>query len=508
MDAHQRGYKVLLARECCGDDDPLHGEISRIWMNERGMQSILFNKIGKLLSYNANSNPNSSDAFKTVCDNDQFSLDCASSLVSVAKVEQLKWSLITNDCKRNYFNRFISSLHDKKLELAMGIAEEVGKPISAAIDEVDFSIRLVKATVSRLKASTESPTSTEWHVERLPVGVVAVITPWNNPLSIPIGKICSALHYGNAIVWKPALKAVSSAEKCLKLLHDSGFPKELIQLIKGNDDSARILMECKDISCITVTGGPSAGLAAQISSCRGQKKLQAELGGNNSTIVWKDADLTLAAKEISIGAFGFAGQRCTATRRVILPAEHAQQFKELLMCECSRLNFGDPMDLSTMVGPVISPDSFERLESLLSRAEKNGCQVTRIPMRTITYQSKKKKPLFYPAIVEGADPMSEIVQEESFGPILVIQIARDWKHALELSNNVKQGLVSSIFTNDLNLWDFFKLNSDSGIVKLNTATAGVSPEAPFVGWKNSGIGAAEHCQSEIDLYTKIRTIYS
>jgi len=214
--------------------------------------------------------------------------------------------------------------------------------------------------------------------------------------------------------------------------------------------------------------------------------IQAELGGNNAAIVWSDYDLKRASVQIAEGAFGFAGQRCTANRRVIVDVNCYEKFLKNIESATAALVWGDPINPKTQIGPLIS------IGCAQPRGRIGGPVLDGNAKVIITHHSIKSPrvdgPYFPPTIVCCDDPTQEIVQEETFGPVLVVQQANDWEHAIRLCNGVRQGLVAALFSRSKKRQAEFLEEAQAGILKINSATADANAEAPFGGWKGSGIG--------------------
>lgn len=511
MDGHQQGWRVWIAVEACADDDPLHGEISRAWMDQRGMHSIRGSHIQGLLRKAQPDTPvqhrhhNPAQPQHLLWTIEPPALPEITAAVAVARAAQAHWLATSLDARHQMLQRLQMALAARHQELATAIAEHTGKPIGLAMVELRFADRLIQATRLRIGSADTRASGESWRAQRCPLGVVAAITPWNNPVAIPLGKLAPALLYGNAVVWKPAIPGIGMARACLNLLQASGVPPGVVVLLEGDAETARALMEQPGIDAITLTGGAAAGLAARIASCRRSLPLQAELGGNNAAIVWSDADLESAAAAVAAGAFEAAGQRCTANRRVIVAAAIAADFRQRLQRAIEALPWGDPLDPASRIGPVISPQAARRLEALIERARLAGATVWRLGGPS---SARPSGPCWVaPTLIETADPDSEIVQQESFGPILVLQRASSWEEALWLCNHVDQGLAAALFSQDSERWRQFQQSVKAGILKRNASSAGAVAEAPFGGWKQSGIGPPEHGDADVEFYSRWQTLY-
>ena len=266
-------------------------------------------------------------------------------------------------------------------------------------------------------------------------------------------------------------------------------------------------MNERSIDAVTITGSAAAGDSAQEICARRHVPLQAELGGNNASIVWSDADLPEAARKVAAGAFEMAGQRCTANRRVIVHAACLNQFVELLVKAAAAMQWGDPLDGGTEIGPLVSASHRDRVAGAVALAvAQRGSELLPLGERPPTVGEHEGK--FYPpTIINCNDPAHDIVQEETFGPVLVVQPAQDWDEAIRLCNGVRQGLAAAVFATSPDKVRNFIERARAGILKVNEATAGAVVDAPFGGWKASGVGLPEHGSFDVEFFTRPQTVY-
>lgn len=420
--------------------------------------------------------------------------------VAITREVLPKWRGIPAQERFELLRRFGDALQSQRDELADLLVEEVGKPVRYARGEVSRAVALIEAAAEQIDRSQDGvPKKTGYRRE--PLGVVGLITPFNNPLAIPIGKIVPALLYGNAVIWKPAIPGTRIALRTAELFSDATKQPELLQVLCGAEQTARHIMEACD--AVTISGSLNAGQIAQEICALRHIPLQAELGGNNASIVWRDADLATAAASIAEGAFAFAGQRCTANRRAIVDPNICDRFLDELVAATNRLVWGDPDDEQTHIGPLISSASRQRVASVIDRAEKSGLRVIR-PLKS---QRQLGDAWLAPAIVCCDDPTHEIVQEETFGPVLVVQRAQDWNDAISLCNGVKQGLAAALFSNSKTMIEDFLRRAKTGILKINSSTADAAVDLPFGGWKASGIGPPEHGPANREFFTRMQAVY-
>jgi acyl-CoA reductase-like NAD-dependent aldehyde dehydrogenase len=394
-------------------------------------------------------------------------------------------------------------------DLAWQMAVEIGKPVSHGLEEVRRAAGNLRDVIRRAAGFEFQKREPAGLVRHEPLGVVALISPWNNPVAIPLGKIAPALIYGNTVVWKPAPAATQISEVILKLLRASGVPADVVQLLTGDHTTAQKLAANENISTVTLTSSAQAGFAIQEICARRFLPLQAELSGNNAAIVWDDADLKQVAAQIAWGAFGFAGQRCTANRRVIVSAAQFESLWDELKIAAEKLNWGDPLEKSTDIGPVIHAGKAGEQAALLQAAQNSGA-ARRVEFLFASRAKEswvKAGAYAEPVMVSCDEPDHALVQEETMSPLLVVQRAETFEQALEFCNGVRHGLVAALFSGSTQLQEKFLAEAQAGMLKINSATAGVDASLPFGGWKMSGLGPPEHGDGDRLFYTRMQAVY-
>ena len=546
LDAYARGFRVLVAHDAIGSDDALHAAITQRYLEQRAAQYLSVESLIALLQNEIAPTENSAPrlsavqfpaagqlpaaviAGETIDGSDLDDLVhnsprqsaqmlwrvpiCNASHVAQAAVvahrAQRDWRKTLVASRVAILQRFAALLHGESEVLAQQMALEIGKPVTQGRGEIARAVDLIETVVSFADEALERRCTPDSVARFRPLGTVALVTPWNNPIAIPVGKIAPALFYGNAVVWKPSPPASSVALKVLDLLRRAGCPDGLVNLLCGDRSTAALLMNDAAIDGVTFTGAVASGYAAQEICARRHIPLQAELGGNNAAIVWRDCDLKNAARKIAEAAFGFAGQRCTANRRVVVDSEIYDAVLSHLQTATRELVWGDPCDEKTQIGPLISRHSQQQSSTRIERAKLVATKV----MTPHENQSNRDELLangayFLPTIVCCDDATAEIVQEESFAPILVVQRATDFEHAISLCNGVRQGLALALFSDSSELRQQFLQDAQAGILKIGGATADANACAPFGGWKSSGIGPAEHGLANREFYTRVQTVY-
>ncbi len=418
----------------------------------------------------------------------------ASAVIAQAQKAFEEWRLVPAP-KRGEFVRLLGEeLHQAKDALGKLVTIEAGKIVSEGLGEVQEMIDICTfaAGLSRqlcgLTIATERPNHRmmeTWH----PLGVVGIISAFNFPVAVWSWNASLALVCGNSCVWKPSEKTPLCALATQALFERAakkfgGVPSGLSGLILGETAIGEVLVRDSRVPLVSATGSTRMGRAvAPILAQRFAKSIL-ELGGNNAAIVAPTADLELTVRGIAFSAMGTAGQRCTTLRRLIVHESIYDQLLPRLKKVYQAVSVGDPRDSSNLVGPLINSQALEAMQHSLEEARKSGGKVTGgdpIPTNGGFYAR--------PALVEMPS-QTEVVKRETFAPILFVLKYRDLNQAIELQNNVPQGLASSIFTNDLREAEKFlsAIGSDCGIANVNIGPSGAEIGGAFGGEKETGGG--------------------
>lgn len=536
IDAYQRGFTVCIADGAVGDDDPLHGAITRQYLAGRfarvpsasTLRSLLFPSGGSaadggpgpaaslpvtLLDTAATTAAASVPGITHVAPHDGRPLfhvpvgdqeHVAAAADSAARAWRT-WQAVPLPERVGPLLTAADRLERAAENWARQIVLETGKPLLEARREVQFAAELIRTATRTACADHDAQGGAAWRLRRRPHGAVALVTPWNNPLAIALGKIAPAIAHGNTVIWKPAVPASGIAVAVHRWLLEAGLPAGVVNVLLGDHRTAEHLLDHPLVRAASLTGSSAAGYAAHAICSRRRIPFQGELGGNNAAIVWSDTDLRAAAHEIAAGGFGSAGQRCTANRRVIVERGVFDEFTTELQAAADGLGWGNPFDDATVVGPLISGQACRRVADAVAAAEAAGAVV----------HSRLDRPpgvdphgVYYPpTIIHNATPTANIVQEETFGPVVVLQAAADWEDAIRLCNGVRQGLAAAFFSRSAVMQERFLNEAQAGLLKLNQSTAGAAADAPFGGWKSSGIGPAEHGIADRDFYTRMQAVY-
>ena len=483
--------EIWVAEEATASDDPVHAAITRRYLERRSTRFLSNAEIRAAL---ANGGPGGAGGAGGAT-------DAAAAAVRECRAALPAWRRADPAARAEVLESLAGALRAEAPGLSEQMAVEIGKPVAYGTVEIERTAEMLEAVARRTLESAQARNGDAAEVRRRPLGVVAAITPWNNPVYIALGKIAPALAFGNAVAWKPGPAASSIAERVAGLLSDAGLPDGALSLLPGGRAEGAALMAAEGVDAVTVTGSSATGFAAQDVCSRRRIPLQAELGGNNAALVSDDADLELAAREIAEGAFAQAGQRCTANRRVVVHGGVRSRLLELLAKETAALVWGDPREDSTQVGPLISSDARDRVAAAVARA--GGTATVPTAPEVPGYEGR----WYPPTILSCDDASEEIVHEETFGPVLVVQEAEGWNDAVELVNGVRQGLAAALFSTSPEMWERFLEEAEAGILKLNRSTADAEVDVPFGGWKESGIGPPEHGSFDRDFYTRPQAVY-
>jgi aldehyde dehydrogenase (NAD+) len=342
---------------------------------------------------------------------------------------------------------------------------------------------------------------------RMPVGVVGVITPWNFPIAIPSWKIAPALVCGNTVVFKPAEDTPLLAERFVELLADAGLPPGVVNVVHGfGEEVGEAIVKHPDVPVITFTGSRETGVRVTKAAADQLKVVHLELGGKNAIIVMDDANLDLAVDGIVWSAFGTSGQRCTAASRVIVHEKVYGELQKRLVAAAERMRLGPGWEDETDLGPVINRAAIEKIHSYTGIGKDEGA--TLLTGGEPASGNGLDDGFYYrPTIFGDVAPDMRIAQEEIFGPTTALIPVKDFDEAIRVANDVKYGLSSSIFTQDVNRAFRAMRDLQTGITYINAGTTGAEVHLPFGGTKDTGNGHREAGQAALDVFTEWKSLY-
>jgi len=397
-----------------------------------------------------------------------------------------------------------------KPSLGRTVTREMGKVISEGLGDVQESIDFIEymAGEGRRLAGETIPSelrSKFCMTVRQPKGVVACITPWNFPTAIPNWKIAAALITGNTIVFKPATATARCGAEVVQLYADAGLPAGVLNFVTGSGGVVgNALVADPRVRTVSFTGGVDAGRDVYVRGAQGLKMVHLELGGKNPVILMDDADLPLALDGVLFGAFGTAGQRCTATSRLIVHTKVYEPFLEMLTDRLDQFPVGDPLDPKTGMGPVASADQEKKILEYIEIGKKEA---------KLRYGGKKlvggvyDRGFFLEPTIFETKHGTRISKEEIFGPVLSVIRVKEYSEAVRIANDVEYGLSSSIYTRDVNRAFQAIRDLEAGITYINAPTIGAEVQLPFGGIKNTGNGGREAGSVAIEEFTELKSVF-
>jgi aldehyde dehydrogenase (NAD+) len=409
-----------------------------------------------------------------------------------------KWRTTPGPVRGDTVRRLGNALREFKHDLGQLVTLETGKIIAEGEGEVQEMIDICDFAVGQsrmlygLTIQSERPSHRlmeQWH----PLGVVAVITAFNFPVAVWSWNAALAAVCGDATVWKASektpLTAIAVTKIAERVCRETGADPAIFALLMGDRKTVgQKLTDDARIPLVSATGSTNMGfnVAKAVNGRLGRTIL--ELGGNNALIVAPSADINMATQSIFFGAVGTAGQRCTSTRRVIAHESVAARIREKLLAAYKSLQIGNPLDRKTVMGPMIDKAAVDAVQQSIQRLKDEGGEVLYGGERL--EGEKFQGDCYMKPCLATAKPGFEIVQHETFGPLLYLMTYRDFDEAMSIHNNVPQGLTSSIFTNDAREAERFMsaAGSDCGIANVNTGTSGAEIGGAFGGEKQTGGG--------------------
>ncbi len=402
----------------------------------------------------------------------------------------------------------------RKAELGELVCREMGKVLAESLGDVQEAIDMayyMGGEGRRLNGETvpsELPNKDARSL-RVPIGVFALITPWNFPTAIPSWKIAPALVAGNTIVFKPAEETPVCATRLVEILVETGLPPGVLNLVHGfGAQAGEPLVRHQEIDGVSFTGSNEVGekLAALCGSSH--KDFMMETGGKNPIIIMDDANLELAVEGALWGAFGTTGQRCTAASRLIVQNGIYDRFLQAFTQRATQLKLGNGLNKGIDVGPIISKAQHEKVLSYLKIGQEEGATL-HLGGHSYVEGDCVHGTFIEPTIFTDVNPKMRIAQEEIFGPVVSIIRARDLKEAIDIANGIPFGLSSAIYSNDVNTTATAERDLDTGLVYINASTIGAEIQLPFGGTKKTGLGPREAGGrgGALDLYTKWKIIY-
>ncbi|MBE3589403.1 MAG: aldehyde dehydrogenase family protein [Firmicutes bacterium] len=433
--------------------------------------------------------------------------------VAAAREAFRSWRLVPAPKRGEILYRAAEILRERKEELARMLTREMGKVLPEARGDVQEAIDITyyMAGEGRRQFGHTVPAElpNKWAMSvREPIGVIAVITPWNFPVAIPSWKMMPSLVLGNTVVFKPASDTPILAAMLVEILEEAGLPPGVVNLVFGSgEEVGEALLRHPGVDMVSFTGSVESGVhVATMCAQHGLKRVSLELGGKNAIIVLEDANLDLALEGILWSAFGTTGQRCTACSRVIVQRSVAKKLEEMIAERAARLRLGDGLLETTDVGPLIHRRAVERVHRYVEIGRQEGARL--VLGGEPAQEGELAKGSFYrPTVFADVRPDMRIAREEIFGPVLSLIPVDTLEEAIQVNNSVQYGLSSAIYTQDVNRAFTAIRDLATGIVYVNAGTIGAEIQLPFGGYRNTGNGHREAGQAALDAYSEWKSIY-
>ena len=455
-------------------------------------------------------NRNPSDITDLIGHYTQASAAQADKALEAARRAQAEWAAYGLERKQNVLNAIGTEMMARAEELGTLLSREEGKPLAEGKGEVYRAgqfFTYYAAEVLRQMGETADSTrdGIEIDVRREPVGVVAIISPWNFPTATASWKIAPALAFGNAVIWKPANLTPASAVALTEIISRQDIPKGLFNLVMGPGWAVgQHLVESPHLDAISFTGSVPVGKGIAAAAIGNLTKVQMEMGSKNPLAVMDDADLDLAVTLALGGAFGGTGQKCTASSRLIVHAAVHDAFVDKLVAGTQALKVGHALTAGTQLGPVVSQQQLDENLAYVALGKTEGAELAcggdRLTRDTDGY-------FMAPGVFLNTTNDMRINREEMFAPLAAVIKVDSYSEALHVVNDTHFGLTSGIVTRSLSRATHFRRNARTGCVMVNLPTAGTDYHVPFGGRGDSSYGTREQGTYAAEFYTTVKTAY-
>jgi alpha-ketoglutaric semialdehyde dehydrogenase len=437
----------------------------------------------------------------------------AAAAVNAARDAFPLWSATTPVARGRILSKASQILELRKAEWSEALTREEGKTLAESTGEVQRTIDIFRFfgglsyTLGGQTIPHDAPHNLLYTV-RQPLGVVALITPWNFPIAIPAWKLAPALVSGNTVVMKPASQAPGMTLEIARALREAGLPKGVLNVVIGEGRMVgNELATNPAVVALSFTGSYAVGHRIYQQLSGRMARAQMEMGGKNPTIVLADADLDLAASLVVRSGFGLTGQACTATSRVIVEKSVLEPFTDKLLAKARALKVGNGLTPGVEMGPAVSQPQLAGNLEYVAGALAQGAQLLSGGQRLAEGDCAHGY-FMQPTVLGKVTPGMRIACEEVFGPVIAVMPAGDFDEALAIANGVEMGLSASLVTRDLKKAMLYAERIEAGVVKVNQISTGLALQAPFGGVKKSSTDSfKEQGAGAIEFYTRIKTVY-
>jgi alpha-ketoglutaric semialdehyde dehydrogenase len=434
--------------------------------------------------------------------------DDARAAVDAAREAFPAWAALPGPARAAFLLKAADAIEARVEQIANDMTAEMGKPLrESRLESARAASILRYAAGEAFRPAGEvyepSVANQTLYTRQRPLGVVGLITPWNFPVAIPVWKLAPALVYGNTVVLKLGYEAPRTGLHIAECFAEAGLPAGVLNVLTGAGSKVGAeLVSNREIRALSFTGSVAVGHAVRHEATARSCRVQLELGGHNPFVVLADAELDRAADAAFAGAFWSAGQKCTATRRILVQDSVYDTFREKLLARIAAGKVGDPADPATEVGPVVAAGPFDDVMAAIERGKAEG--------GTIAVGGERgddEAYLIAPTVFENVADDAFLSCEEVFGPVTSLYRFATLDEALARANAVEFGLSAAIFTRDLHATQRFANELQAGILHVNSQTAGADVHVPFGGVKGSGWGPHEQGRAAREFYTETVTVY-
>jgi acyl-CoA reductase-like NAD-dependent aldehyde dehydrogenase len=432
--------------------------------------------------------------------------------VGAAKEAFKSWRLVPAPKRAEILYRTAEILVSRKEDYARDMTREMGKVLAETRGDVQEAIDMTYLMAGEGRRQFGQTTPSELPNKfamavRSPIGVAALVTPWNFPMAIPSWKIAPALVMGNTVVLKPAEDTPYSSYNFVQVLAEAGLPRGVVNIVNGTGPEAGApLVRHKDTHLVSFTGSTEVGRIISEACAPTFKKCHLEMGGKNIIIVMDDANLDLALDGVLWGAFGTSGQRCTAASRVAVHKKVYGEFTAKLAERAKALRVGDGLDPDIDMGPTINEQQLQTVIKYVEIGKNEGAKLKSGGHR-LDGGAYSRGWFHEPTVFVDVDPNMRIAQEEIFGPVVSAIPFDTFDQAIEIANGVVYGLSSSLYTRNVNNAFRAMRDLETGIVYINAPTIGAETHLPFGGIKNTGNGHRESGLAALDFYSEWKSLY-
>ena len=432
--------------------------------------------------------------------------------IDAARLAYERWRVVPAPRRAELLFRAAQLIADRKDTLARDMTREMGKVLDETRGDVQEAIDMTffMAGEGRRLYGQTAPSELRDKFAmsvRQPMGVAAVITPWNFPMAIPSWKIIPALVCGNTVVFKPATLTPLSALNFVKILDEAGIPPGVVNLVTGGGGEVGNAMLVSDtVRIVSFTGSTDVGRTVSAQAAPSFKKVHLEMGGKNVIMIMDDANVELAVEGCVWGGFGTTGQRCTAASRVVVHEKVYDSFLEQFVARVKALRVGDGLDPRTEMGPSVSQGQLETVMKYVQIGVDEGAKLACGGHR-LTGGAFANGFFHEPTVFADVAPSMRIAQEEIFGPVVSVIPCRSFDEAVAIGNGVQYGLSASIYTQDVNRAFAAMRDMDTGIFYVNAPTIGAEVHLPFGGTKATGNGHREAGTAALDVFSEWKSVY-